>query len=59
MFNNQRLREIDAEVFHQIQDIEKKRELENKAFIEGMKKGAELMVKAIREELKKGVIKCD
>lgn len=53
MFNNQRLREIDAEVFHQIQDIEKKRELENKAFIKGMQQGAEMMVKAIREELKK------
>lgn len=53
MFNNQRLYEIDTEVYQQIQSIEKERELENKAFIEGMKQGAELMVKVIREELKK------
>lgn len=52
MFNNQRLYEIDTEVYKQIQDIKKKRELENKAFIEGMEQGAELMVKAIREELR-------
>lgn len=53
MLDNQRLYEIESEVDKQIQDIKKARELETKAFVDGMKKGAELMFKAVREELKK------
>lgn len=53
MLDNQRLYEIENEVDKQIQDIKKARELETEAFVDGMKKGAELMFKAVREELKK------
>ena len=53
MFDNQRLYEIENEVDKQIQDIKKDKELETKAFIDGMEKGAELMFKAVREELRK------
>lgn len=53
MLDNQKLYEIESEVDKQIQDIKKARELETKAFVDGMKKGAELMFKAVREELKK------
>ncbi len=53
MLDNQRLSEIDGEVYQKIQKIKKDRELETKAFIEGMEKGAYLMFKAVREELRK------
>ena len=53
MLDNQRLSEIDGEVYQKIQDIRKNREQEIRAFIDGMEKGAFLMYKAVKEELKK------
>lgn len=53
MFNLQKLYELDSEVYKQIQGIKNDREKETKAFIEGMEKGADLLCKAIREELKR------
>jgi hypothetical protein len=53
MFDIQRLIELDVEVYKQIQGIKEKREKETKTFIEGMEKGAELLFKAIREELRR------
>lgn len=53
MFNEQRLYDIEGEIFKQIQGIKKEREQETKAFIDGMVKGSDLMFKAIREELKR------
>lgn len=53
MLDNQRLYEMESEVYQQIQKIKEKRELEINAFIDGMEKGAELMFKAVREELRK------
>lgn len=47
MFDKQRLYEIENEVDKQIQNIKEARELETKAFVDGMKKGAELMFKAV------------
>lgn len=53
MFDEQRLYDIESEVFNRIQGIKKEREQETKAFIDGMEKGSDLMFKAIREELKR------
>ena len=47
------LYEIDKNVYHEIQDIKRERELETNAFIEGMEKGADLMLKRVKEFLKK------
>ena len=53
MFDVQRLYELDNEVYKHIQRIKNDREKETKAFIEGMEKGADLMMKAVREELRR------
>lgn len=53
MFDEQRLYDIESEVFNRIQGIKKEREQEIKAFIDGMEKGSDLMFKAIRKELKR------
>lgn len=44
---------IDTIVFKQIQEDKKKTEATNKAYFEGMEKGAELFCKAIRDFLNK------
>ena len=53
MINEQRLYDIEGEIFKKIQGIKKEREQETKAFIDGMEKGADLMFNAIREGLKR------
>ena len=53
MLDIQRLYELDQEVYKRIQDIKKDREQATKFFIEGMEKGADLMMKAVREELRR------
>ena len=47
------LYEVDKNVWHEIQEIKRKREEETKAFIDGMEKGADLMLKRVKEYLKK------
>lgn len=44
---------IDTIVFKQIQEDKKKTEATNKAYFEGMEKGADLFCKAIRDFLNK------
>ena len=46
------LYELDKNVFEEIQEIKKQRELETKAFIDGMEKGADLMLKKVKKFLK-------
>lgn len=49
---------LDEKIYKQIQEDRKKKEAENKAYFDGMEKGAELMMKAVRDyltnEAKKG-----
>lgn len=56
--NAQILYELDTIVYQQIQEDRKRKELENAAYFEGMEKGADLMMKAVRnyliDESKKG-----
>lgn len=56
--NTKILYELDTIVHQQIQEDKKRKELENLAYFEGMEKGADLMMKAVRnyliDESKKG-----
>ena len=57
--NRQDLYAIDETVYKQIQEDRKKKELETKAFFDGMEKGADMMRKIINdylidEEMKEG-----
>lgn len=49
--NKQDLYKLDEILYLQIQDQKKQKEAENKAFFEGMEKGAELMMKKVRDFL--------
>ena len=49
--NNQDLYALDETVYKQIQEDRKKKELETKAFFDGMEKGADMMRKAVRDFL--------
>lgn len=53
MLDQKKLDELDMIISKEISDIQRFREAETKAFIEGMQKGADLMYKNIRAELKK------
>lgn len=44
---------LDEVVYKQIQEDRRKKEAENKAYFDGMEKGAEMMFKAVKEHLKK------
>ena len=47
------LYDIDKIIFEQIEDEKKKTEATNKAYFEGMEKGADLFCKAVRDFLNK------
>lgn len=49
--NRQDLYAIDETVYKQIQEDRKKKELETKAFFDGMEKGADMMRKIISDYL--------
>lgn len=53
MFDRNKLDELDMIVCKEITNIQRMREIETKAYIEGMQKGAELMYKNVRAELQK------
>lgn len=56
--DKQELYALDEIIYKQIQIDRKNKEKENKAYFDGMEKGAEIMMKAVREflteEAKKG-----
>ena len=49
--DKQDLYKLDDIIYQQIQDQKKQKEMENKAYFEGMEKGAELMMKKVRDFL--------
>lgn len=49
--DTQKLYEIDSIIYQQIQEDRKRKELENIAYFEGMEKGADMMMKAVRNYL--------
>ena len=49
--DKQDLYSLDEALFRQIQGERKKKEAENKAYFDGMEKGAEMMLKAVRDYL--------
>ena len=49
--DKQDLYKLDEILYKQIQDQRKQKETENKAFFDGMEKGAELMMKKVRDFL--------
>ena len=49
--DKQDLYDLDDEIYKQIQIDRKKKEIENKAYFDGMEKGAEMMMKAVRDYL--------
>ena len=49
--DKQDLYQLDEILYKQIQDQRKQKEAENKAFFDGMEKGAELMMKRVRDFL--------
>lgn len=51
--DKQDLYAIDETVFKKIQEDRKKKEAENKTYFDGMEKGVELMMKAVRDYLNK------
>jgi hypothetical protein len=46
--NKQALYALDEAIYKQIQIDRKNKETENKAYFDGMEKGAEMMMKAVR-----------
>lgn len=52
MFDKQRLYEIENEVDKQIREIKIDLDKSTDSFVEGMRRGADLMFKAVREELR-------
>ena len=55
--DKQDLYKLDDIIYQQIQDQKKQKETENKAYFEGMEKGAELMMKKVRDFLNEEEIK--
>ena len=51
--DNNDLSWIDEVIYKQIQVERRNKEAENKAYFDGMEKGAEMMFRAVREHLKK------
>lgn len=51
--NKQDLYSLDEIVYKKIQEDRKKKEAENKSYFDGMEKGAELLMKAVRDYLTK------
>ena len=49
--NTQNLQELDMIVYQQIEADKKRKELENIAYFEGMQKGADMMMRAVRNYL--------
>ena len=49
--DKQDLYAIDDAIYKQIQIDRKNKEIENKAYFDGMEKGAEMMMKAVRDYL--------
>lgn len=52
--DKQDLYALDEAIYKQIQIDRKNKEIENKAYFDGMEKGAEMMVKAVRDYLTNG-----
>lgn len=57
MMDNNDLYWLDEVVYKQIQADRRKKEAENKAYFDGMEKGAEMMMKAVKEHLSKETLK--
>lgn len=51
--DNNDLNWLDEVIYKQIQVERRNKEAENKAYFDGMEKGAEMMFKAVKEHLKK------
>ena len=51
--DNNDLSWLDEGIYKQIQVERRNKEAENKAYFDGMEKGAEMMFRAVREHLKK------
>lgn len=51
--DKQELYTLDEMLYKQIQEDRKKKEAENKAYFDGVEKGAELMMKMVRDFLTK------
>lgn len=49
--DKQDLYALDEAIYKQIQIDRKNKEIENKAYFDGMEKGAEMMMKAVRDYL--------
>ena len=49
--DKQDLYALDEAIYKQIQIDRKNKEIENKAYFDGMEKGAEMMIKAVRDYL--------
>ena len=49
--DKQDLYALDDAIYKQIQIDRKNKEIENKAYFDGMEKGAEMMMKAVRDYL--------
>lgn len=49
--DKQDLYALDEAIYKQIQIDRKNKEIENKAYFDGMEKGAEIMMKAVRDYL--------
>ena len=49
--DKQDLYALDETIYRQIQADRKNKEIENKAYFDGMEKGAEMMMKAVRDYL--------
>lgn len=57
MMDKQDLYALDEDVYRQIQAEKRKKEAENKAYFDGMEKGAEMMMKSVRDYLQKEEMK--
>lgn len=53
MMDKQDLYTLDEAVYKQIQAEKRKKEAENNAYFDGMEKGAEMMMKSVRDFLHK------
>jgi len=51
--DKQELYKLDEILYKQIQEDRKKKEAENKAYFDGVEKGADMMMKAVRDFLTK------
>ena len=49
--DKQDLYSLDEKIYKQIQEDRKKKEAENKAYFDGMEKGADMMMKAVKNFL--------